>query len=50
MKLTLQRADAFNGDFDSQYRWHLAQAGVEAAECFLRAVAGTLPLLAEQSD
>jgi toxin ParE1/3/4 len=50
MKLTLQRADEFNADFDQQYRWYLEQAGEEVAEHFLQAVAVTLPLLAEHSD
>jgi plasmid stabilization system protein ParE len=50
MKLTLQRADEFNADFDQQYRWYLEQAGEEVAERFLRAVPVTLRLLAEQAD
>jgi plasmid stabilization system protein ParE len=50
MKLTLQRADEFNADFDQQYRWYLEQAGDEVAEQFLQAVPVTLRLLAGQSD
>jgi plasmid stabilization system protein ParE len=50
MKLTLQRADEFNADFDQQYRWYVEQAGEEVVERFLRAVANTLPRLAEQPD
>ena len=50
MKLTLQRADEFNADFEQQYRWYADQAGEEIAERFLRAVANTLPLLAERPD
>ena len=50
MKLTLQRADEFNADFNQQYRWYLEQAGEEVAELFLQAVPITLRLLAEQSD
>ena len=45
MKLSLQRADEFNADFDQQYRWYAEQAGEELAERFLRAVADTLPRL-----
>ena len=50
MKLSLERADEFNADFEEQYRWYLEQAGEEIAERFLRAVAATLPLLAEQPN
>ena len=50
MKLSLERADAFNADFEEQYRWCLEQAVEEIAERFLRAVAATLPLLAEQPN
>ena len=50
MKLSLQRADEFNADFEQQYRWYADQAGEEIAERFLRAVANTLPLLAERPD
>lgn len=50
MKLSLQRADEFNADFDQQYRWYVEQAGEELAERFLRAVADTLPMLAERPD
>jgi toxin ParE1/3/4 len=50
MKLTLQRADEFNSDFDQQYRWYLEQAGEEVAGRFLNAVPVTLHSLAEQSD
>ena len=50
MKLSLQRADEFNTDFDQQYRWYEEQAGEELAERFFRAVADTLPRLAEQPD
>ena len=50
MKLPLQRADEFNADFDQQYRWYVEKAGAEVAERFLRAVADTLPLLADQPD
>jgi toxin ParE1/3/4 len=50
MKLSLQRADEFNADFEQQYRWYADQAGEEIAERFLRAVADTLPRLAEQPD
>lgn len=50
MKLSLKRADEFNADFDQQYRWYLEKAGEETAERFLRAVANTLPLLAERPD
>ena len=50
MKLTLQRADEFNADFDQQYRWYLEQASNEVAEQFLQAVPVTLRLLAGQSD
>jgi toxin ParE1/3/4 len=50
MKLSLQRADEFNVDFDQQYRWYVEQAGEDLAERFLRAVGDTLPLLAEQPD
>jgi toxin ParE1/3/4 len=50
MKLTLQRADEFNADFDQQYRWSMDKAGEEVAERFLRAVLVTLRLLAEHSD
>ena len=48
MKLTLHRAEAFNADFDRQYRWYLDRAGEEVAERFLQAVAVTLPLLARE--
>jgi len=50
MKLSLQRADEFNADFDRQYRWYAEKAGEELAERFLRAVADTLPWLAEHPD
>lgn len=50
MKLSLQRADEFNSDFDHQYGWYVEKAGEEIAERFLRAVADTLPLLAERPD
>jgi toxin ParE1/3/4 len=50
MKLSLQRADEFNADFEQQYRWYADQAGEEIAERFLRAVADTLPRLAELPD
>ena len=50
MKLTLQRADEFNADFDQQYRWYVQQAGEEVAERFLRAVPVTLRRLAERPD
>jgi len=48
MKLTLHRADAFNADFDQQYRWYLEKAGEELAERFLKAVEVTLELLLTQ--
>ncbi|MDD5139281.1 MAG: type II toxin-antitoxin system RelE/ParE family toxin [Verrucomicrobiales bacterium] len=50
MKLSLQRADEFNADFEQQYRWYADQAGEEIAERFLRAVADTLPRLAALPD
>ena len=50
MKPSPQRADEFNADFDQQYRWYAEQAGEKLAERFLRAIADTLPLLAEQPD
>lgn len=50
MKLSLQRADAFNTDFEQQYHWYADRAGEEIAERFLRAVADTLPRLAELPD
>lgn len=50
MKLSLQRADEFNADFEQQYRWYADQAVEEIAERFLRAVADTLPRLAEYPD
>jgi plasmid stabilization system protein ParE len=50
MKSTLHRADAFNNDFDQQYRWYLEQANEEVAERFLRAVGETLELLLMQPD
>lgn len=50
MKLSLQRADEFNADFDHQYHWYVEKAGEEVAERFLRAVADTLPMLAERPD
>jgi plasmid stabilization system protein ParE len=50
MKLLLQRGDEFNADFEQQYRWYTDQAGEEIAERFLRAVADTLPRLAERPD
>ena len=50
MKLTLQRADEFNADFDQQYRWYMKQVGDVVAEQFLQAVPVTLRLLAGQSD
>ena len=50
MKLSLQRAEEFNADFEQQYRWYAEQAGEEIAERFLRAVADTLPRLAELPD
>jgi toxin ParE1/3/4 len=50
MKLSLQRADEFNADFDQQYRWYVEKAGEDIAERFLHAVAHTLPLLAERPD
>ena len=50
MKLPLQRADEFNADFDQQYRWYVEKPGAEVTERFLRAVADTLPLLADQPD
>ena len=48
--MSLQRADEFNADFDQQYSWYVEKAGEEIAERFLRAVANTLPLLAERPD
>jgi toxin ParE1/3/4 len=50
MKLSLERADQFNADFEEQYRWYLEQAGEEIAERFLRAVVAILALLAEQPN
>jgi toxin ParE1/3/4 len=50
MKLSLERSNEFNLDFDHQYHWYLTEAGEEIAERFLRAVAITLPLLAERWD
>jgi plasmid stabilization system protein ParE len=50
MKLSLQRAYEFNADFEQQYRWYADHAGEEIAERFLRAVADTLPRLAELPD
>ena len=50
MKLSLQRADEFNADFEQQYRWYADKGGEEIAEHFLRAVADTLPRPAELSD
>src|SRR6267154_417994 len=48
MKLTLHRADAFNSDFDQQYRWYLEKAGEALAERFLKAVELTLESLLTQ--
>jgi len=50
MKLSLQRAGEFNADFEQQYCWYADHAGEEIAERFLRAVADTLPRLAELPD
>jgi plasmid stabilization system protein ParE len=50
MKLPLHRADAFNADFDQQYRRYLEQAGEELAGRFLSAVEITLQSLLMQPD
>jgi toxin ParE1/3/4 len=50
MKSTLGRADAFNKDFDQQYRWYLREAGDQVAGRFLSAVENTLQLLLKQPD
>jgi toxin ParE1/3/4 len=50
MLLTIHRGAAFDADFDSQYKWYLAEAGEEVAERFLNAVLATLRSLAAQPD
>jgi len=50
MKLSPHRADAFNSDFDLQYRWYLEHANESVAERYVVAVRATLELLAAQPD
>lgn len=50
MSLSLQRAEAFVGDFDRQARWYVAHAGELVARRYAAALQATLNLLCEHPD